>query len=239
MLMAFNIIAMWIYSTWISIKTRATLHSNLWEHVFIGCMLRVWNNKQYRRGCRSRPSTLYCHNNIESTPQEIIGPLPSSCCTEFKFLQQEIYKYSCLNCDINKAVSESEVPCLQLTRYYGKVYFKVCLMEEHSHQAQPMHHLLSKTTWSKKKYFRFVHNHGWYYISSGVLKTSGRRFATWDKNEVSCRALHTGQTDIEGEISAPQQGRNDDRVRTYRMYRNLQLTNWTQIEEHYVMCSNV
>lgn len=151
MLVAFNIIAMWIYSTWISIKTRATLHSNLWEHVFIGCMLRVWNNKQYRRGCRSRPSTLYCHNNIESTPQEIIGTLPSSCCTEFKFLQQEIYKYSCLNCDINKAVSKSEVPCLQLTRYYGKVYFKVCSMEEHSHQAQPMHHLLSKTTtWRKK-----------------------------------------------------------------------------------------
>lgn len=157
------------------------------------------------------------------------------------YSKEEIYhKYSCLNCDINKAVGESEVPCLQLTRYYGKVYFEVCSMEKHIHQARQMHYLLSeRTIWSKKKSFRFVHTHGWYYISSDVLKTSGIRFATWDKTEVSCRALHTGQTDIEGEISAPQQGRNDDRGRTHSMHRNFQLTNWAQIKKQYVTCTNV
>lgn len=71
------------------------------------------------------------------------------------YSKEEIYhKYSCLNCDINKAVGESEVPCLQLTRYYGKVYFEVCSMEKHIHQARQMHYLLSeRTIWSKKNHF--------------------------------------------------------------------------------------
>lgn len=50
-------------------------------------------------------------------------------------------------------MSESEVPCLQVTRYYGNVYFEVCPMEEHILQAQQMHYLLSKPTILSKNTF--------------------------------------------------------------------------------------